>query len=105
MPYIEPDDRTDTDFPERAISREKLGEMVGDACRNGGDLQYILAVAIDTYIARHGLRYQQLQDIMGALAGGLHEFQRCVVDPYEKKKIEDNGRVYRDISEYPSSGY
>lgn len=106
MPYIDQVRRTEKiDYEGTSASRDDIGVIMGLACDNGGDLQYMLAVAIDTYITRHGLRYQNCQDIMGALAGALHEFQRCVVDPYEEKKIKDNGPVYQPIEDYPSSGY
>ena len=111
MPYISEKDRSEVlfflspQYPDKAvlINREYLGELVGDACRNGGDLQYILAVALDQYLQKHGLRYQQLQDIMGALSGALAEFQRVVVNPYEQIKIHENGKVYSN--NYETKGY
>ena len=111
MPYIAKEDRREVLFflePDKEdkavlISREYLGELVGDACRNGGDLQYILAVALDQYLQNHGLNYQQLQDIMGALSGALAEFQRVVVTHYEQIKAHDNGSVYSN--NYETKGY
>lgn len=102
MPYIPQNDREDllffydNDEDEGGVgfSRECLGTMLADASRNGGDLQYMLAVAINKYLLMKGLNYQNCQDIMGALTGALGEFQRTVVGPYEQSKIEENGVVY-----------
>lgn len=99
MPYIEESERTEVLFSINSdcaagITREYLGELVGDACENGGQLQFILAVAIQEYINRKGLNYQNCQDIMGALSGALAEFQRLVVGPYENLKIQENGGIY-----------
>jgi len=106
MPYIEPNDRTDpTDaFSDVTITRKQLGEGIGRAMRNGGDLQYMLAVAIQTYLKKTGLCYQNCQDIMGALTGANAEFIRCIVSLYEKKKIADNGAVY-DLEALENDGY
>ena len=110
MPYIPPEDRTDCvgDNHEGDIyigmSRESIGELVGDAMRNGGDLQYILAVAVQRHLENTGLRYQYCQDIMGALTGAQAEFYRCVVGPYEDAKIEENGAVY-DLQKLENTSY
>ena len=100
MPYITPEDRKELlDFNVRpglfaTCTREEIGLMMGLACRNGGDLQYMLAVALQKYMETKGLRYANCEDVMGALSGALREFQRCVVDPYEQQKLSDNGEVY-----------
>lgn len=99
MPYIKESERNEVLFsilPKETakITREYLGELVGEVCDNGGQLQYILAVTIQTYMDRHGLNYQNCQDIVGALSGALAEFQRLVVGPYENLKIQENGGIY-----------
>ena len=110
MPYIAQNDRHDkvtvktTSQKTWVMSRRDIGEAVGQSMRNGGDFQYIIAVAFQVYLERVGLRYQNCQDIMGALSGGLAEFIRCVVSPYEKEKITDNGGVY-DMNRLGSNDY
>lgn len=115
MPYIEKKDRIeDIDISEFVIEsddsgliitdRFTIGKMMGVAMRNGGDLQYMLAVAIQVYIEKNGLRYQNCQDIMGALTGANAEFIRCIVSPYEEQKIADNGPVY-NLAALTSKGY
>ena len=89
-----------------AISRHDLGMAIGEAMENGGDFQYMVAVALQTFMENNGLRYEkQCEAIMGALTGALGEFQRCVVDVYEAEKAEENGPVY-DLSRIPGrKGY
>ena len=85
MPYILKEDRK---------GRKAVGLALGKVMRNGGDLQYMLAVAIQTYLEKTGLRYGNCEDIMGALTGANAEFIRCIVAPYEKQKALENGGVY-----------
>ena len=104
MPYIKPDDRSDfVIYLNDDFSRADIGNIMGSVCRNGGDFQYILAVAINTYLQDKGLNYQNCQDIMGALTGANQEFYRRVVGPYEDIKMVENGSVYDvlpDSNEY-----
>jgi hypothetical protein len=99
MPYITEDRRTeqlpDSGNIDIAHNRRDLGIAVGRAMDNGGDLQYMIAEAIQTYLEDKGLRYAYCEEIMGALTGANDEFYRCVVAPYEKQKSQDNGRVYK----------
>lgn len=59
-----------------------------------GEIQYVIAEILNDYVARKGLRYQVLNDVMGALAGAQMEFYRKVVAPYESEKEEANGGIY-----------
>lgn len=59
-----------------------------------GELNYMFTVLIRDYIADHGLSYQVINDIVGALECAKQEFYRRVAIPYEDKKIEENGDVY-----------
>lgn len=64
------------------------------APENSGELNYVITVLLKQYLEVHGLSYQTCNDIVGALENAKHEFQRRVQDPYEYKKIEENGDVY-----------
>ena len=103
MPYIKPQDRT-TPIEEGLMAREDIGVAMGNGMRNCGDLQYMIAVAIQTYLENTGLQYAHCEDIMGALSGAKAEFIRCIVNPYEQEKLEQNGGVYdstKMIDQYP----
>jgi hypothetical protein len=80
MPYIEPH--------RRAI----LGRSPAPA--DAGELNYAITKIIADYIKEHGLRYQRINDVLGALEGAKFEFYRRVVVPYEDTKIKGNGDVY-----------
>ena len=85
MPYIKQEDR------------DKLEGTFDDRewfANSAGDLNYQFTQLINKYIETEGLRYQQINDIVGALEGAKAEFYRRVVVPYEDKKIEENGDVY-----------
>lgn len=79
MPYIKQADREDI----------TEGFAPGDA----GELNYVLSRVIWEYY-QNGKRYQQINDVLGALEGAKLEFYRRVVAPYEDEKIKDNGDVY-----------
>ena len=63
------------------------------AATTAGELQYCIAVLLRHYL-KPGYRYQDLNDVMGALAGAQMEFYHEVVTPYEQKKQAENGGVY-----------
>jgi hypothetical protein len=84
MPYI-------TKARRRAISGD-YGETPADA----GELNFVITQKIAEYVYRHKLRYQTINDVVGALEGAKAEFQRRVVGPYEDTKIATNGDVYHE---------
>jgi hypothetical protein len=78
MPYIPQSDR------ERA-RREP---------RNPGELNFAITSLLIEYAQRQGLRYQVINDVLGALEGAKLEFYARVARPYEDTKIAANGDVY-----------
>ena len=62
--------------------------------RVSGELNYQITMLLKTYWDNHGPNYQAINDIVGATAGALAEFQRRVVVDYENKKITENGDCY-----------
>lgn len=80
MPYIK---------PER---KEELAS--GDTPKNAGELNYAFTLIADQYIEEMGLKYSNMNDVMGALDGAAKEFYRRVAVPYEDTKIDQNGDVY-----------
>ena len=83
MPYIKQEDR-----PKIADKVIKYSNI-----NNAGELQYAIAVMLKDFISRKGLKYQNCNDVMGALAGAQMEFYRKVVAPYEDLKEKENGEV------------
>ena len=61
---------------------------------NAGELNYVFTEVIRDYLLLKGDSYQVFNDIVGALEGCKAEFQRRIVNPYEDKKMEENGDVY-----------
>lgn len=61
---------------------------------NGGELNYVIAEAIDGYIAVHGLSYQTIAEVRAAATGAVDEFNRKVAHPYEDIKAQMNGEVF-----------
>ena len=86
MPYIHPDDRTRLYAVAKALDRIEI-----QTC---GELNYLITLCIARYMATHALRYQTINDIVGAVDGAKSEFYRRVAAPYEDMKIKENGDVY-----------
>lgn len=85
MPYIKPELRH---MPESAADFETVGQ-----------LNYHVTMMWLCYLDAHGLSYQTINDIIGALAASSAEFQRRVAAPYEDQKIEENGDILWPITE------
>jgi hypothetical protein len=85
MPYIKQEDRNRID--------PALGSF-GEGPKNAGELNYLLTVLCIKYFSNNGGRYQQINDVVGALEGCKLEFYRRLAAPYEDTKIEENGDVY-----------
>jgi len=84
VPYIEQDLR-------KAYNVEPLADC---SPMSAGDLQYCVAKLIGNMLRVRTMRYQVLNDVIGALEGAKLEFYRTVVVPYENGKMADNGAVY-----------
>lgn len=93
MPYIEQKDREKLENLEHYAS--SLGD-IGLKCETAGDLNYVFTVIVQAYLKSKGGRYQQINDIIGALEGCKLEFYRRIAAPYEDLKIQQNGDVIRD---------
>lgn len=78
------------------IKKERRIEM--DKCfpapETAGELNYVLTRAIQSYYIVFGSSYQTINDIIGAMENAKWEFQRRVVEPYEKAKALENGDIY-----------
>ncbi len=83
MPYIKQEDRSHVNL--FAVDRHP---------ETAGELNYCITMLIERYWRLQGNRYQQINDILGALEGAKLEFYRRVAAPYEDQKIKENGDVY-----------
>lgn len=72
--------------------REALAS--GESPQNTGELNYAFTMIANKYIEEKGLKYANMNDVMGALEGAKAEFYRRVAVPYEDIKIEENGDCY-----------
>lgn len=93
MPYIKKEDKEKFEIGPEGATAGIYFEAV-----NAGELNYSITKLIDDYFERNGSRYQQINDIMGALQGASLEFYRRIAAPYEDKKILENGDVYPNRS-------
>lgn len=82
MPYIEPVDR----------DALESGEV---APRTAGELNFVLTRLVDDYVERNGLRYATLNEVVGVLECAKLELYRRLAAPYEDRKRQENGEVYR----------
>lgn len=86
MPYINKLEREDLD--------SWLVEEMLPQPETAGQLNYLFSLIARDYINKQGLKYQAINDIIGALEGAKMEFYRRVAAPYEDQKIVENGDVY-----------
>jgi hypothetical protein len=82
MPYVKKPKRVELEMFRHAES--------------AGDLNYLITLDMLDYLDRHGLSYNTLNEIVGAVSSALAEFQRRVVGTYEDTKIRSNG----DLDQY-----
>lgn len=75
-------------------THERAGVAATGQLLTVGQLNYALTEMVKSYLEQHGLSYQTINDILGALDGASKEFYRRVAAPYEDKKIKENGDVY-----------
>jgi hypothetical protein len=92
MPYIKKNDR------EKFCEDSKGGYVdllleIGFNCENAGDLNYCFTLIAQNYLKAKGIKYQHINDIIGALEGCKLELYRRVAANYEDEKIVENGDV------------
>jgi hypothetical protein len=85
MPYITKEKRA------ALVDLESAAEA---SIQTPGELNFCLTAVIMEYKRLHGLSYQTINDILGALEGAKLEFYRRVAVPYENAKMAENGDVY-----------
>jgi hypothetical protein len=91
MPYLTKDDKISV---EKRKNTESTLFHFGESLKSAGELNYSVTQIIRGFYSANGGRYQQINDIVGALESAKAEFQRRIVGPYETKKAKENGDVY-----------
>lgn len=81
MPYITQKQKTEL-------------ETWGAKPKDAGELNYVITRIIDEYLGNE-LRYQRINDVVGVLECAKLEIYRRLAAPYEDKKRDENGEVYR----------
>jgi hypothetical protein len=84
MPYIKQDDRNKFNTHCDRISEEATCE---------GDLNYAFSRILHTYLKKKGIKYSNMNNIIGMLECCKLEMYRKIIGPYEELKITENGDV------------
>jgi len=82
MPYITKKDR------ERLALKCKPATV--------GELNYVITRLIDMYLGYNSFHYADINAVVGVLECVKLELYRRLAAPYEDKKKEENGDVYKE---------
>ena len=69
-----------------------------------GELNYLITMFVDRYVAAVGLRYATINEAIGVLECAKLELYRRVAAPYENVKMAKNGDVYACTKSVPKPG-
>jgi len=95
MPYIVNDRRKKyANEIESIVNQMNLLPEATSGHYPAGDLNYIITELIVQTLSRQGIRYQNVNAIVGALECCKLELYRRLIAPYEDEKIDSNGDVY-----------
>jgi len=79
-----------------AEARERLAQ--GEPPETAGELNYAISRLVDAYLVRQGgIRYRRLNEVIGVLECAKLELYRRLAAPYEDRKREEAGEVYRSL--------
>lgn len=96
MPYI-------TQYRRGEIDIELVAERLNWTPSNAGDFNFVVSTFIANYIRANGLKYANVNEMIGALECAKMELNRVIIGPYEDIKIAENSGVYDGI--LPSGEY
>lgn len=85
MPYVKIDNRKQFEQDLKHICNFNLTD---------GDMNYIFTYIINNQLNKRGLNYQNINNLIGLLECCKLELYRRIAEPYEDKKIIENGDVY-----------
>lgn len=82
MPYV-------SDERKKQLLTYEAGELTP------GDLNYAISMTAIEYLkTKPKISYALLNEVWGAMTLAAEEFKRRMIDPYEDKKIGENGDIY-----------
>lgn len=84
MPYIKKTDRIKFNDPANEIAYQ---------AECAGDLNYAITVILHLYLKRKGVKYANINELIGMMECCKMELYRKVGGPYEDLKITQNGDV------------
>lgn len=84
MPYIKKDQR---------IKFDEYAKKISENASNPGDLNYSITVILQEYLKKTGVRYANINEIIGVLECAKLEFYRRIAQDYENYCVEKNGDV------------
>lgn len=76
------------------ITAEQRRQVKLRGAQSSGELNFEITQLLKKYLDWKGLRYESINDILGALEGAKLEFYRRIAAPYEESKIKINGDVF-----------
>ena len=92
MPYINDEDKAYLLHLTSEIHKSKINSP--------GELNFLITKLCKHYLSQkssssaYKARYQDYNDVLGALEGSKLELYRRLIVPYEDTKIKENGDVY-----------
>lgn len=87
MPYVKQEIRDQYDSLIHELSQKLCGMPIGN-------MNYVLTKLIELRWENEENSYFTINEIMGVLECVKQEFYRRIAEPYEDKKIKENGDVY-----------
>jgi hypothetical protein len=84
MPYIKEENRKNFIHPAQDIV---------NSATCAGDLNYAISLILHGYLAKNGLKYSNLNELVGMMECCKLELYRMIAAPYEDQKIKENGAV------------
>lgn len=92
MPYIKQQFRDEIDTDARLSHLAEYLAATNDENFVGG-LNYIINFIVRKRLQRMGLRYFNLNNIVGSITCALLELYRTIAGPYEDEKMGKNGEI------------
>jgi hypothetical protein len=98
MPYLPKEKK-------KEIETDGHIDILSEKIDCAGDINYVITRLIQNYVKKKGLRYENLNSVVGALESCKLEFYRRVVSPYENLKAKENGDVMEEAIKEVVSGW